>query len=114
MNLAGIKDKNARKRALELLTLVGLENRDDHFPDGLSGGQKQRVAIARAMANEPLILFADEPTGNLDYDNTDHVMQIFKELHKEHQTAFLIVTHSQHVASYADRSVELSDGRIIG
>ena len=114
MNFARVSGIEPKKRATELPTLVGLADRIDHFPDGLSGGQKQRVAIARVLANDPKLMLADEPTGNLDYANTDQVMQIFKDLHNEVETVFLIVTHSQHVASYADRHLELSDGTIIG
>ncbi|MHA1745241.1 MAG: hypothetical protein ACTSWW_04540, partial [Promethearchaeota archaeon] len=78
------------------------------------GGELQRVAIARAMSNSPALILADEPTGNLDAKNTEQVMLLFRELHEEMNVALLIVTHSQHVASFADRSVELSDGMIIG
>jgi ABC-type lipoprotein export system ATPase subunit len=114
LRYAGVGYSEARKRASEILDKLGLTSRMHDLPDRLSGGEQQRVAIARALVNNPALILADEPTGNLDYQNTDSVMQIFKELHEELDTAFLIVTHSQHVASYADRSVEISDGMIIG
>jgi len=104
----------ARKRTKDILTRLGMESRMHDLPHRLSGGEQQRVAIARALSNNPSLILADEPTGNIDADNTEQVMQLFKELHKELDTAFLIVTHSQHVASFADRSLELSDGVIIG
>lgn len=104
----------SRKRAAELLDSLGMTSRMHDLPHRLSGGEQQRIAIARALANNPALILADEPTGNIDYANTDQVMQIFKELHNDRETAFLIVTHSQHVASYADRHLELSDGMIVG
>lgn len=104
----------ARKRAKKILKRLGMESRMHDLPHRLSGGEQQRVAIARALSNNPSLILADEPTGNIDAKNTEQVMQLFKELHKELNIAFLIVTHSQHVASFADRSVELSDGMIIG
>lgn len=114
MRYAGVGYNDARKRASELLNSLDLRSRMHALPHRLSGGEQQRVSIARALANKPALILADEPTGNLDYANTDHVMHIFKDLHKEMDTGFLVVTHSQHVASYADRSVELRDGMIIG
>lgn len=108
----GIQD--ARKRAKEILGILGMSSRMHDLPHRLSGGEQQRVAIARALANNPKIILADEPTGNLDYANTENVMTLFRDLHNDLDTSFLIVTHSQHVASYADRNVELSDGFILG
>lgn len=105
---------NARKQATEILSNLGLKSRMHDLPHRLSGGERQRVAIARALANKPEVVLADEPTGSLDLDNTDHVMGIFKDLFKEQKTSFFVVTHSQHVASYSDRSLELEDGKFIG
>ncbi len=114
LRYADVGFSDARKRADELLRSLGLASRMHDLPHRLSGGELQRVSIARALANNPALVLADEPTGNIDYANTDQVMQIFKDLHNDSETAFLIVTHSQHVASYADRHLELSDGMIIG
>jgi len=99
------------KRAAKLLEMLGLTDRADHKPSELSGGQRQRVAIARALANEPDILLADEPTGNLDSKTGEEIMQIFKELHSEGRT-IIMVTHDQGLAENCDRIVRLKDGRI--
>ena len=99
------------KRASELLGMLGLEGRMDHKPAELSGGQRQRVAIARALANEPEILLADEPTGNLDSKTGQEIMQIFNNLHNEGRT-ILMVTHDQTLAQNCDRIIRLKDGRI--
>ncbi|MCH8908132.1 MAG: ATP-binding cassette domain-containing protein [Candidatus Heimdallarchaeota archaeon] len=101
----------SRKRANEVLASLGMTSRMHSLPRRLSGGERQRVSIARALANGPSLIIADEPTGNLDYENTDNVMGLFRDLHSDINTSFLMVTHSQHVATYADRSVELRDGR---
>ena len=104
--------KSERKeRALHMLELVGLESRIDHVPAGMSGGQRQRVAIARALINNPSIIMADEPTGNLDSKSTKEVMEIFTKLYKLGKTVIL-VTHETGVANYASRHVILSDGHI--
>lgn len=104
--------KSERKeRALHMLELVGLESRIDHVPAEMSGGQRQRVAIARALINNPSIIMADEPTGNLDSKSTKEVMEIFTKLYKLGKTVIL-VTHETGVANYASRHVILSDGRI--
>ncbi|SNQ61319.1 ABC transporter ATP-binding protein [Candidatus Methanoperedens nitratireducens] len=99
------------KRASELLGMLGLEDRIDHKPAELSGGQRQRVAIARALVNEPEILLADEPTGNLDSKTGQEIMQIFNNLHNEGRT-ILMVTHDQTLAQNCDRIIRLKDGRI--
>ncbi|MHA1443748.1 MAG: ATP-binding cassette domain-containing protein [Candidatus Hodarchaeales archaeon] len=114
LRYSGVGFSEARKRTNTILKRLGMESRMHDLPHRLSGGEQQRVAIARALSNNPSLILADEPTGNIDAQNTESVMQLFKELHKELDTAFLIVTHSQHVASFADRSLELSDGMIIG
>ena len=104
--------KSERKeRALHMLELVGLESRIDHVPAEMSGGQCQRVAIARALVNNPSIIMADEPTGNLDSKSTKEIMEIFTKLYKSGKT-IILVTHEIGVANYASRHVILSDGRI--
>ncbi len=107
-------DKEERiKRAREMLRLVGLENRMRHRPNEMSGGQQQRVGIARAFVGEPKVIFADEPTGNLDSKTTSEVMRLITELvHKNNQT-MILVTHDENVAEYADVIVKISDGRIV-
>lgn len=105
-------DRNKRKeRAEELLRLVGLEDRMHHLPNELSGGQKQRVAIARALINDPKIIFADEPTGNLDSKSTEEILEIFKKLNDKGVT-ILMVTHEEDVARHTKRIVRLKDGII--
>jgi putative ABC transport system ATP-binding protein len=101
-----------RERATELLERVGLGERLDHYPDELSGGQKQRVATARSLINDPNILLADEPTGNLDRDTGDSILELFDDLRAERDVAVVTVTHDQYVADAADRVVNLIDGRI--
>jgi putative ABC transport system ATP-binding protein len=104
-------DESRRERARTLLERVGLGDRLDHDPTELSGGQRQRVAIARALANEPTLLLADEPTGNLDSETGAEIMSLFEELHARGRT-ILMVTHERHVAEHADRIVHLLDGEI--
>ncbi len=111
LNLAGIYDKEAETRANELLKLVGLEDRYDHFPDGLSGGQQQRVAIARALANDPVILFADEPTGNLDTSTGLEIIALFKELSNMGKS-ILMVTHDVSLAHASDQVFILRNGKV--
>ncbi len=103
---------SARKRAKDALTRVSLADRMDHRPNQLSGGQRQRVAVARALVNEPAILLADEPTGNLDSKTTVEIIDLFKQLHAAGQT-IVVVTHEEDVAGHAQRIVRLRDGRII-
>ena len=104
--------KHPQQRAVEALTRVGLEHRLDHVPTELSGGQQQRVAIARALVNEPAVLLADEPTGNLDTRTTVEVMALFQDLNDAGIT-ILVVTHEPEVSEYCRRVVELRDGRLI-
>jgi len=111
--LAGNSQKDSRQKASEKLSLVGLSDRGNHFPAELSGGQQQRVAIARALANDPAIVWADEPTGNLDSTNANEIMELLKRLNKEQQQTFVLVTHSMEVGSLADRIIKMSDGIII-
>jgi putative ABC transport system ATP-binding protein len=112
MIYAKVKSNQRRERALELLKKVGLEDRTTHLPNELSGGQKQRVAIARALANNPPIILADEPTGNLDTNSSEEIMSIFRKLNKE-GNSIIIVTHEPEVAKYADRIIVFKDGSII-
>ena len=107
-------DRAAEKKAQSLLTRVGLQARSNNFPHQLSGGEKQRVAICRALVNDPQILFADEPTGNLDSKNGESILNLLLDLHKERQTTLVLVTHSEEIAMRADRVVTLQDGRVIG
>ena len=110
--LAGASPHAARVRARELLERVGLADRASHLPSGLSGGQQQRVAIARALANEPLVVFADEPTGNLDSAATTEVLRLFEELHANGQT-LVVVTHDERIAATADRLISMRDGAFV-
>jgi len=112
MIYAGVNKKMRIERATQLLQSVGLGERMDHLPSELSGGQRQRVAIARALANNPAIIMADEPTGNLDSKSTIDVMNIFRGLHDEGRT-ILLVTHETDIATYASRNVVLKDGIIV-
>lgn len=105
--------RQRRDRAHLLLRKVGLESRMHHHPSQLSGGQQQRVAIARAMANEPAILLADEPTGNIDSRTSREVMDLFRKLNQEDGITIILVTHDQEVARHARRTIVLRDGRVI-
>jgi putative ABC transport system ATP-binding protein len=106
-------ERGAGERASDLLRRVGLGDRLDHFPTQLSGGEQQRVAIARAFANEPRILFADEPTGNLDSDTGAHIVELLESLNRESATTIVLVTHDLGLAARAQRIIRLSDGRVI-
>lgn len=108
---AGISQKERHEKAMEVLCSVGLENRAKHRPNELSGGQRQRVAIARALVNNPSIILADEPTGNLDTKTSYEIMGIFAELHKQGNTV-IMVTHEEDIAKYAHRIVTLRDGLV--
>lgn len=113
MNLAGVKGYHAVTRAKELLTRVGLEKRINHRPAQLSGGEKQRVSFARALANNPKIVFADEPTANLDSRQSANLMNLIRELRQEHQTTIVIVTHHEGLKQDADRVIKMKDGQIV-
>src|SRR5205807_10122624 len=112
MELAG--DPEANAKADELLQAVGLESRGHHYPVQLSGGEQQRVAVARAFANEPTILLADEPTGNLDSRNGRHVFDLMVEMNRRRGTTLLLVTHEHELARRADRQISLRDGQVVG
>jgi putative ABC transport system ATP-binding protein len=106
-------ESGSAERARELLRRVGLGDRVDHFPTQLSGGEQQRVAIARAFANSPRILFADEPTGNLDSDTGARIVELLESLNRESKTTIVLVTHDSALASRAQRIIRLSDGRVV-
>jgi len=105
---------NRRKRALEALETVGLAHRARHRPNELSGGEQQRVGIARALVNEPAIILADEPTGNIDSKSGEEILAIFEALHRERGITVIVVTHDPQIGARAGRIVQLFDGRIVG
>lgn len=109
----GVSKKERRDRAMELLSLVGMEDRTDHYPNELSGGQKQRVAIARSLCNSPSIILADEPTGALDTKTGDMVMDTFLKINREEHKTIILITHNPELARQTDRIITISDGQII-
>lgn len=111
--ILGTSQNEAEKLALDLLTKVGVEHRASHKPNELSGGEQQRVAIARALINNPKVLFADEPTGNLDTENTINVLNLLKQIKLERNITMVIATHSDLIAKSADRVIKMSDGRLV-
>ena len=112
MTFLKLPKKKRQERALELLRMVGLEARAKHLPSELSGGEQQRIAVARALANEPPILFLDEPTGDLDSKNGQMVMELLKSIHDKGET-LVMVTHDPDMAVYADRIINMLDGKIL-
>ena len=111
MEIAGVKD--AQQRAQRLLEDVDLVARSHHYPSQLSGGEQQRVAIARAFANDPSIMLADEPTGNLDSHNGRHVFELMVEMNRKRNATLVLVTHDHELAALADRRISLRDGRVV-
>ena len=109
----GLKTSERRQRAMDVLKAVGLENRADHHPNQLSGGQQQRVAIARSLINNPAILLADEPTGNLDTRTSIEVMDSFQRLNRERGITVLLITHEHDIAEYGTRIVQFRDGQVV-
>ncbi len=107
------RDGQAREKAEHLLARVGLERRGGNYPHQLSGGEMQRVAMCRALINNPKIIFADEPTGNLDSENGKAILELFHEFHRERQSTLVLVTHNKDIARMADRMIVLHDGAII-
>jgi putative ABC transport system ATP-binding protein len=110
---AGINAKERDQRAYSVLELVGLGDRTHHRPNELSGGQQQRVAIARALINNPSIILADEPTGNLDSRTGEEIMRLFRQLHTEQGITLILVTHSPEIAAQADRTIVMRDGEVV-
>jgi putative ABC transport system ATP-binding protein len=106
-------DQSAREKARRLLERVGLWNRRYNFPQQLSGGEKQRVALCRALINTPRLLFADEPTGNLDSENSRAIIELLMELQRENQITLVMATHSREMAALADRTLRIHDGRLV-
>ncbi len=113
MLIAGVKRAEAQRRATELLELVQMSHRLEHRPSALSGGEQQRVAIARALANNPSVVLADEPTGNLDTATRDEIQRLFFDLRERTNQTFIIVTHDEALAEKSDRKIVMSDGRIL-
>jgi lipoprotein-releasing system ATP-binding protein len=111
--IAGFRKKDVEQRALELLQDLGVGHRVENKPAELSGGEQQRVAVARALINNPDIVFADEPTGNLDTANAKELHQLFFDLRKQFKQTFLIVTHNEELATMSDRVLHMKDGRIV-
>jgi putative ABC transport system ATP-binding protein len=111
MEIAGAPD--VRARAQTLLREVGLTDRGHHYPSQLSGGEQQRVALARALANNPAIVLADEPTGNLDTTNGHHILELLREIHRSRGTTLVLVTHDAELAAMADERMVLKDGRVV-
>lgn len=108
----GIGKQEREKRALEMLRLVGLENRKNHRPSEMSGGQQQRAGIARAFVSNPSVIFADEPTGNLDSETTKNVMELVCGLVHENNSTMILVTHDNGVAAFADKIITITDGKV--
>jgi lipoprotein-releasing system ATP-binding protein len=112
LRIAGVEEEKAQQRAKTLLERVGLGGRMQHRPGALSGGEQQRTAVARALANDPAVLLADEPSGNLDHQNSERLHDLFSELARELELGMVIVTHNRSLAARADRILQLEDGRL--
>ena len=111
--IGGSSKKEAEKKAIEILTFLGLSDRITHKPNELSGGEQQRVAVARALINDPKVVFADEPSGNLDSASAKNLHELFFTLRTKFKQTFVIVTHNQELANMADRKLEMKDGKIV-
>ncbi|WP_372474428.1 ABC transporter ATP-binding protein [Capnocytophaga sp. ARDL2] len=111
--IAGREQKESKEEAMKLLAHLGLEHRANHFPEQLSGGEQQRVSVARALINKPAVVFADEPSGNLDTQSAEKLHQLFFDLRNQLGQTFVIVTHNEILANMADRKLVMKDGRII-
>ncbi len=111
--VSGMKPSDARERAMQSLAQVGLEDRARHKPMELSGGQRQRVTIARALVNEPAIVWADEPTGDLDSETADEIMNLMRTLNVENGQTFVVVTHDPRIGAMCDRIIRMQDGQIV-
>jgi putative ABC transport system ATP-binding protein len=109
----GCSGKQRHQRAVEVLGLVGLDDRLDHTPNQLSGGQQQRVAVARALVNQPSLILADEPTGNLDSATSAEIMKLFQRLNRDQGITIVLVTHESDIAGYAQRQIHFKDGLVV-
>ncbi|MBM3214164.1 ABC transporter ATP-binding protein [Candidatus Poribacteria bacterium] len=113
LDIAGVRGSEAERRSQELLTQVGLGHRLEHRPSQLSGGEKQRVSFARALANRPSVIFADEPTANLDSTQSQNLLDLIRELREQHETTIIVVTHHLSLQQDADRVLHMRDGRLV-
>ena len=111
--VSGTKPGEARSRSMEILDVVGLSDRAHHLPGELSGGQRQRVTIARALVNEPTIIWADEPTGDLDSETAEEIIQLMRDLNRQNGQTFVVVTHDDYVGSCTDRIIRMRDGQVV-
>ena len=111
--VSGTKPGDARSRSMEILDVVGLADRAHHLPGELSGGQRQRVTIARALVNEPTIIWADEPTGDLDSETAEEIIQLMRELNRQNGQTFVVVTHDDYIGSCTDRIIRMRDGQVV-
>ena len=111
--VSGTKPRDARSRSMEILDVVGLSDRAHHLPGELSGGQRQRVTIARALVNQPTIIWADEPTGDLDSETAEEIIQLMRDLNRQNGQTFVVVTHDDYVGSCTDRIIRMRDGQVV-
>lgn len=111
--IKGVNLNDAKKDAMKLLSILGLENRADHKPNEISGGEQQRIAVARSLINRPKVIFADEPSGNLDSKNSEELHKLFFQLRDEFQQTFVIVTHNEKLAAMTDRKLQMADGNLL-